>query len=546
MLTDVGDVAGDLFRTQLGVARFDLELLDVHGGVVILAHKFFRDEDRVLKVVAAPRHEADQHVTSEAKLAMLCAGTVGDNLPLHYTVALTDDRLLIDAGVLVRPLELDELIDIRTNLTRKLRGVVLSFNADDDALGVDRIDEAIAAGEDDGSRIASGNAFHAGADEWGFGNQQGHGLALHVGSHQGAVGVVMLEERHERCGDRNELFGAHVNVVNFRAIHENEVALPASVDQLLGDVALLVEIDVRLRDGVTILFTRRQIEGEGLMFDRALLFLPELLVELERLGPLEVIADAQTAFAGVGDLNEVQHAGSGYTAVGRLNEAVFVNARKARQRADEADVRTFRRLNRADAAIVRGVNVADFESGALTRQAARPKCGETALVRDLRERVGLIHELRKLRRAEELADRRHDRLGVDEVVRHGRRHFLVDAHLFLDGALHADEADAELVLHELTDRADATVAKVIDVVDDADVLAQLEQVADRGVEVFGSQGALVESGGILVLVKLDVELQTAYAREIILTRIEEHALEERRRGVQGRRITRTQLAIDFD
>ena len=167
-----------------------------------------------------------------------------------------------------------------------------------------------------------------------------------------------------------------------------------------------------------------------------------------------------------------------HVAVRRLDEAVLVDARKARQRADQADVRTFRRLNRADAAVVRRVHVADFEARALTRQTARPKRGETALVRDLRERVGLVHELRELRGAEELADRGHDRLGVDQVVRHGRRHLLIHAHLFLDGALHADEADAELVLHQLADRAHAAVAKVIDVVDHADVLAQLEQVAD--------------------------------------------------------------------
>ena len=141
---------------------------------------------------------------------------------------------------------------------------------------------------------------------------------------------------------------------------------------------------------------------------------------------------------------------------------------------------------------MRGVNVADFESGALTRQTARPKGGETPLVRDLRERVGLIHELRELRRSEELADRCHDRLSVDEVVRHRRRHLLVDAHLFLDGALHADEADAELVLHQLTDRANAAVAEVIDVVHRADILAQLEQVADGRVEVLGRQRAAVE------------------------------------------------------
>ena len=165
---------------------------------------------------------------------------------------------------------------------------------------------------------------------------------------------------------------------------------------------------------------------------------------------------------------------------------------------------------------------------------------------DLRQRVGLIHELRQLRRTEELADGGHDRLGVDEVVRHGRRHFLVHAHLFLDGAFHADEADAELVLHQLADGANATVAEVIDVIHGADVLAQLEQVTDGRVEVFRLERTVVELGGVLVLVQLDVELQTAHAREVVLARIEEHAVEERGRGVERRRIARTQLAVDLD
>ena len=195
---------------------------------------------------------------------------------------------------------------------------------------------------------------------------------------------------------------------------------------------------------------------------------------------------------------------------------------------------------------MRGVNVADFESSAFTRQTARPKGRETPLVRDLGQRVGLIHELRELGRSEEFADRSHHRLGIDQVVRHGRRHFLVHGHLFLDGAFHTDQADAELVLHQLADRANAAVAEVIDIVHRADVLAQLEQVRDGRVEILGIERALVERGRFLVLEQLDVELQAAHAREVILARIEEHAVEQSGRGVEGRRIAGTQLAVDFD
>ena len=52
--------------------------------------------------------------------------------------------------------------------------------------------------------------------------------------------------------------------------------------------------------------------------------------------------------------------------------------------------------------------------------------------------------------------------------------------------------------------------------------------------------------GVLVLVQLDVELQAADAREVVLARIEEHAFEQRRSGVQRRRVAGTQLAVDLD
>ena len=131
-------------------------------------------------------------------------------------------------------------------------------------------------------------------------------------------------------------------------------------------------------------------------------------------------------------------------------------------------------------------------------------------------------------------------------MRHGRRHFLVHAHLFLDRAFHADQADAELIFQQLANRAHAAIAKVIDVVYRADVLAQLEQVLDGRVEVGGIKRALFQARRLLVLEQLDVELQPAHAREIVLARIEEHALEQCRRRVERRRIAGAQLAINLD
>ena len=256
--------------------------------------------------------------------------------------------------------------------------------------------------------------------------------------------------------------------------------------------------------------------------------------------------DLEIGIARVENLDFVDDDTLYHLAVGALDKAVFVDAGEAGKRRNQPDVRTFRRFDRADASVVRRVHVADFESGALARQTAWTQRRKTPLVRDLRERVGLVHELRKLAGTEELADRRHHRLGVDQVMRHSRGHFLVDRHLFFDGALHAHQTDAELVFEQFADRAHAAVAEVVDIVHRADALAELQQVLDGGPEIFRIERPLVERGGIGAIEQLDVELHAADAREIVLARVEEHSLEELGGGVEGGRIAGTQLAVDLD
>ena len=182
--------------------------------------------------------------------------------PLTHAVALADHRLLVDAGVLVGPLELDQRVDVRTDFARQLRGMMLAFDAHDDALGVDRVHDAVALGQHHGAGVARGHAFHAGAHQRSLGHQQRHRLALHVGAHQRAVGVVVLEERHQRRGHRNKLLRRDVDVVHFGPVDQHEVALPARIHQVFGDHAFIVELDVGLRDGVLVLFPCRQVEAE--------------------------------------------------------------------------------------------------------------------------------------------------------------------------------------------------------------------------------------------------------------------------------------------
>ena len=64
---------------------------------------------------------------------------------------------------------------------------------------------AIALGHHADAGVDGRAALHAGADERRVRTNERHGLALHVRAHEGAVGVVVLEERNERGGDRHHL-----------------------------------------------------------------------------------------------------------------------------------------------------------------------------------------------------------------------------------------------------------------------------------------------------------------------------------------------------
>src|SRR6185437_1598557 len=79
---DVRDVPCDLLRAELGVPGVDLVLLDVDRGEHVILDEALRQDDRVLVVVALPRHERDKQVLAERHLALVGAGAVGEDLTL--------------------------------------------------------------------------------------------------------------------------------------------------------------------------------------------------------------------------------------------------------------------------------------------------------------------------------------------------------------------------------------------------------------------------------------------------------------------------------
>ena len=179
--------------------------------------------------------------------------------------------------------------------SRREHAGVVGLDAHDDALGVHLIDDAVAAADDHRAGIARGDAFHAGADQRSFPANQRHGLALHVRTHQGAVGVVVFEERNQAGRDRDELLRRNVDVIDFFARFQDEVSGLAAVDEFGGDASALVERHVGLRDDVAVLFPRRKIEAVGLVGDFAAL---QFLVDRFHFVAFDDFAGLEFAFAG--------------------------------------------------------------------------------------------------------------------------------------------------------------------------------------------------------------------------------------------------------
>ena len=229
LLRAVRDVARDLFVAELGGARVDLVLLDVDRGEEVVLHDLLAQDDGVLEVEALPAHERDQEVAAERELAGVGGGAVGEHGALRHLVAGEHDRLLVDQRALVGAHELDQVVGVHVALA----GVDL------DVVGVDVGDLAAALGDDHVAGVDGGPVLHAGADVRRLGVEQRHRLALHVGAHERAVGVVVLEERDEGRRHRHELRRADVHVVDVGRRHLDDVGARtrAREDQVVLELA---------------------------------------------------------------------------------------------------------------------------------------------------------------------------------------------------------------------------------------------------------------------------------------------------------------------
>ena len=363
-----------------------------------------------------------------------------------------DNGALVDAGALVGAFELDEAIGMQAS-------VGIGFN--NDFICRNMANNARFFVKNKNAAVVCRLVFHARADSRGFSHKQGNRLTLHVGAHQGAVCVVVFKEGdHCRC-NRNELLCGNVHIVDIGAAHLDDLIQPACNDTLL--------------------------------------FEPNSAV-LAADGGFVCLGNDFAVFLGCGEVNDLVKDAVVLLvdfAVGSFDEAVFIYSCIGCKGVDKADVWAFGRLDRAHSAVMRIVNVANFERCTVAVQTAGAESGKPALMGQLRKRVRLIHELGQLGRTEKLFDGRRYRANIDKVYRHCAFNVL-NGHALANNALKPCEADADLVLEQLADGTNAAVAEVVDIVAEADAVGQTHKVTHGGNHVRGQNMPRAEFKHIVV------------------------------------------------
>src|SRR5690606_8427269 len=493
--TDVGDIGGDFLWPQLGVTGYAGQFLDVDSSETVFLHHPLGHQDGVFEVVTVPRHEGHTHVLTQGQFTHIDRRAVGQDVLAGYHVTFFHQRTLVNAGVLVGTGVLGQGVDIHTGLAR-LHFVIV--DADNDTAGIDRVDHTTTAGGNADTGVPGHVALHPGTHQRLLGTQGRNRLALHVRTHEGTVGIVMLEERDQRGSNRYNLARRHVHQGDFFRRLDAEFVHVTHSHQLFHQLAI-THFGTGLGDDMVGFFDGGQ--------------------EHDLVGDDGVLDAAVRAF----------------------QEAILVGPRIGRQGVDQADVRTFRRFDRAHATVGSRVHAAHFETGTLAGQTARPKPGDAALVGDLGQRVVLVHELGQLAGTEEFLHRRRNRLGVDQILRHQAFAF-GHGQTFFHRALDPDQTDAELVLGHLADGADATVTQVVDIVHHALAVTDINQGLENLDDVFLAQHARTFD---LFTTDAAVELHTANGRQIVTIAAEEQVVEQGLGSILGRRLARTHHAIDF-
>ncbi len=183
--------------------------------VHVFGDQLLGNDNGVFKVVSAPWHKSHQHVFAQRQLTFFRRKTFRQRRVLFDPLPGLYNGRLVDARVLVRAAELGQEVGLDRILERHVGIIGIGIVANDNAGSIGELDDPRAFRHQHRARVAGDAAFEARAHDRRLRPQQRHGLALHVRAHQGAVGVVMLQERDQARRRRYDLVRSDVHVLHF-------------------------------------------------------------------------------------------------------------------------------------------------------------------------------------------------------------------------------------------------------------------------------------------------------------------------------------------
>ena len=466
------------------------------GGETVFLDNTLRYEDGVFEVVTIPWHECHAHVLTERQFTEVGGRTVCQHITTFNRLAQRYARHLVDTGVLVRTGVFGQVINVDTCFAR-IHLVFVNFDNDTGSIHVLNGTATFSNGSNTG--VNGNSTFHTGTNQRLISTQSRNRLTLHVRTHQCTVGVIVFQERDQGRTDGYHLLGGYVHVVNLVTAEQAGFAFATAGNQIFYKVAFVIQVGVRLSDNVVAFFDSRQV------------------------------------------VNFVSYNTVGHFTVRSLKETVFVSLCVHGQGVDQTDVRTFRRFDWTYATVVSRVYVSNFEACTFTGQTAWAECGDTTFVRNLRQRVVLVHKLRQLAGTKELFHCCRNRLSVDHILRHQGIQIAQRQTLF-HRTLNTYQANAELVFRHFAYGTDTTVTEVVDIIDFAFTVTDIDELLHHFDDVVFAQ----DTGTFdFVAQQRTVELHTTNRRQVIAVFGEEQVLEQAFSSFTRRRLTRAHHAVDF-
>ena len=311
----------------------------MNRGEAVFLDDTLGNQDRVLKVVAVPRHEGNEHILPQRQFPQIRGRAIRQHIATRDNIARLDQRFLVDTGVLVGTGVFGEIVNIYPQ-TARLYFIIIDL--DDNTRRINEINHPTTFSTHQHTGIAGNGALHASTHQRLVSTQCRHRLALHIRAHQCTVGVVVFKEGNKRSRNGNNLFRRDVHIVNAIGARQHKFIFKTRRNQVITERAVFIEGSIRLGNDIFGFFN----SGKVFRFHC--------------------------------------HLAINHLAIRRFKKTIFIGLGINGERINQTDVRTFRRFNRTKTAIVSRMHVAYFKTGAFAGQTARPQRGNATLVRDFR------------------------------------------------------------------------------------------------------------------------------------------------------------------